>query len=81
MLSINYSAGFQNWRFKYDHPNRSPISMSYSTGSAGGGASTFLGYSFLASFLGSSFLVSYFLDWAAGALDRLSTYLTLYLNY
>lgn len=60
-------------RFKYDHPNRSPISISSSSG-GGGGASTFLGSSFLAYFFASCLTST-----AAGALIDSSS-LILYLD-
>ena len=61
---------------KYDQPNKSPISMSYSYSLGGGGAS------FFSSFLGSSFLTSGLVSTLAGAeLTAESTSLTLNLNY
>jgi hypothetical protein len=61
---------------KYDQPNKSPISMSYSYSLGGGG-----GASFFSSFLGSSFLASGLVSTLAGAeLTAESTSLTLNLN-
>lgn len=61
--------------FKYDQPNRSPMSISSSSAAGGGGGG--------ASFLGASFFSSFFSTLASGAgpLEAaLSTSLTLNLN-
>ena len=60
--------------FKYDQPNRSPMSISSSSAAGGGGGASFLGASFFSSFF--STLAS-----GAGPLEAaLSTSLTLNLN-